>query len=76
MFYQIPKIKFTKIIRRLYYSYLLIIYLIIGFLNVVDLEFFKELGKVTEAIESKRRIGFDFKINDNSETIKIKTIKS
>ena len=41
---QIPKIKFTKIIRRLYYSYLLIIYLIIGFLNVVDLEFFKELG--------------------------------
>ena len=39
-----PKIKFTKKTSRLYYSYLLIIYLIIGFLNVVDLEFFKELG--------------------------------
>ena len=40
----IPKIKFNHKTKFGYYSYLLILYIVIGFLNVVDLEFFKELG--------------------------------
>ena len=40
----IPRIKFNSIAKFSYYSYLLILYITIGFLNVVDLEFFKELG--------------------------------
>ena len=40
----IPKIKFTRSLKIGYYAYLIILYLIIGFLNVIDLEFFKELG--------------------------------
>ena len=40
----IPRIQFNQKIKFIYYSYLLIIYIAIGFLNVVDLEFFKELG--------------------------------
>ena len=40
----IPQIKFNSKTKFAYYSYLLILYVTIGFLNVVDLEFFKELG--------------------------------
>ena len=40
----IPKIQFSRNLKVGYYIYLITLYLIIGFLNVVDLEFFKELG--------------------------------
>ena len=40
----IPKIKFKGYIKFSYYFYLLLLYVIIGFLNVVTVEFFKEFG--------------------------------
>ena len=40
----IPKIKFNKYISTIYYSYIVLLYIIIGFLSVIDIEFFREIG--------------------------------
>jgi len=40
----IPKIKFNKYIKSIYYIYIWLLYIIIGFLSVIDIEFFREIG--------------------------------
>ena len=40
----IPKIKFNKYIKYIYYTYIWLLYIIIGFLSVIDIEFFREIG--------------------------------
>lgn len=40
----ISKIKFNQYIKFLYYSWMFLLYIIIGFLSAINLEFFKEMG--------------------------------
>ena len=40
----IPTIKFNKHIKFAYYIYIILLYVIISFLNVINIEFFKEFG--------------------------------
>ena len=40
----IPKIKFNKYMRFIYYFYIVLLYIVISFLNIIDIEFFKEFG--------------------------------
>ncbi len=40
----ISKIKFNQYIKFFYYSWMFLLYIIIGFLSAINLEFFKEMG--------------------------------
>ena len=40
----IPYLKFNKYVRLIYLVYTSIIYLVIGFMSVIDIEFFREIG--------------------------------
>ena len=40
----IPKIKFNRFFQFIYYFYMIIISILIGFLSVIDIDFFQEMG--------------------------------